>query len=235
MLRGQGEDPCFRSRFFGFFSRFLTRPYGFSWRYNAVSPCKAAVSLYAVAVMEVITAGPHRAIFLVVPALLCALALPAAAADVVVDHCGQLVEAGDTGWLLADLDCSAVSTEGVVLSDRASLHLDGFSIIGNPETSTPRQGVRCLYGSSCSVLGPGEIRGFSAAGVAGTRVRVRDLRIVGNGRAGVAAYRRVVARSVEIEENALTGSHAGLHAGRRVRVRDSVLGEHPAGATLTGN
>jgi len=219
----------------GFFSRFFTRLYDLSWRDNPVSPCKAAASLYAVAVMKVITAGPRRAIYLVVPALLCALALPAAAADVVVDHCGQLVEAGDTGWLLEDLDCSEVSTEGVVLSDRSRLRLDGFSIIGNSETLTPRQGVRCLYGSSCSVLGPGEISGFSAAGVAGTRVRVRDLRIVGNGRSGVAAYRRVVARSVEIEQNALTGSHAGLHAGRRVRVRDSVLGEHPAGATLTGN
>ncbi len=219
----------------GFYSRFLLRFHDFFWRDKAVSPCKPAVSLYAVAVMKVITADPGWAIFLVVPALLCVLALPAVADDVVVDHCGQLVEAGDTGWLLDDLDCSEASTEGVVLSDRSRLRLDGFRIIGNPETRTPRQGVRCLYGSSCSVLGPGEISGFSAAGVAGTRVRVRDLRIVGNGRSGVAAYQRVTARSVEIEQNALTGSHAGLHAGRRVRVRDSVLGEHPAGATLTGN
>ncbi len=139
----------------GFFSRFLTRLYDFSWRDNAVSPCKAAASLYAVAVMKVIQAGPHRAFFLVVPALLSALALPAAAADVVVDHCGQVAAAGDTGWLLDDLYCREEATAGAVLSDRARVRLDVFSIIANPETlsfihiSEPTKPLYISYAAFC--------------------------------------------------------------------------------------
>ena len=178
------------------------------------------------------TLPPHLFLVLVLVGLVTALLMLGAAsagADVAVSHCGQLIHEGETAYLKGDLDCRGLETEGVVLSHRARLQLDGHRIIGGNETTGGSwQGVRCKGGSRCTVTGPGLIEGFSASGVAGTKVHLRELTIRGNGRAGVAAYERVRMRDVIIEENAAMGV---LTSGQ-VRARRSRVGAHPEGEIL---
>ena len=153
-------------------------------------------------------------------------AMPAAAVDALtIDRCGEIVPAGATAYLVADLDCRGGATAGVVMEDRGRLVFAGHSIIGDPEELSPDgaalQGVRCEAGSVCTLEGPGEILGFSASGVAGTRVRLSDVRITGNAKAGVSAFENVRMRGVVIADNA----SVAVHAGGRVHARNSELGE----------
>jgi len=157
-------------------------------------------------------------------------ARPAAADALTIDRCGEVVPAGAVAYLVSDLDCRGAATSGVVLEDRARLVFAGHSIIGDPEELSPDgaalQGVRCEAGSVCTLEGPGEIRGFSASGVAGTRVRLSDVRITGNAKAGVSAFENVRMRGVVIADNA----SVAVHAGGRVHARNSELGEDPQAA-----
>ena len=137
--------------------------------------------------------------------------------------------AGETAYLVGDLDCRDSGSAGVVLSHRSRLVLGGYAIFGDPaDDSGAWQGVRCKTGTLCSVHGPGAIVGFSASGVAGTRVKLRNLVIAENGRVGVAAYENVLLRDVVIDGNGA----AGVHAGGRVRLRDSTVSEHPRRAII---
>jgi hypothetical protein len=146
--------------------------------------------------------------------------------DVVVTECGEIVAAGRTAYLLEDLDCRGSGTEGVILSHRARLVLGGHTITGDPaevaSSGAPLQGVRCETGSVCSIDGPGAIVGFSASGVAGTRVRVRDVWIGDNAKAGVSAFENVKLRDVVIDNGSLA-----VHAGGRVHASGADLGENP--------
>jgi hypothetical protein len=127
--------------------------------------------------------------------------------------------------VVADLDCRGRGSVGVVLAHRSRLVLGGHNIIGDPsETGAGGrllQGVRCEAGSICRVEGPGAIAGFSASGVAGTRVRLRDVWIGDNALAGVSAFENVHLRDVVVTDN---GTLA-VHAGGRVHATDADLGE----------
>jgi hypothetical protein len=98
------------------------------------------------------------------------------------------------------------------------LVLSGHTILGDPSETdaagAPLQGVRCETGSVCTVEGPGAIEGFSASGVAGTRVRLHDVWVGNNGAAGVSAFENVRLRDVVIADNGTLAVHAGgrLHA-----------------------
>ncbi len=146
----------------------------------------------------------------------------------VVDRCGVEVPDGETAYLSGDLDCSGTGVEGVVLGDHSRLLLSGFALVADPDEPGGRQGVRCRAGTVCSVVGPGAIIGFAASGVAGTRVRLRDVTIAGNGRNGVAAFENVVMNGVEIGENGILG----VHAGGRVRMRRSKVAGLDRGAVV---
>lgn len=171
---------------------------------------------------------PHIRFLLVATVVILALFLllvPSAGADVAVSACGDFVAADETGYVTRDLDCADYHGAAVVLSDHARLYLGGHVLSGDSLASgDPTQGVRCRAGSVCAVIGPGTIVGFSGSGIAGTRVRARDLVIAGNGRAGVAAYENVRLDNVFIDGNGAIG----VHAGGRVRQSSStVVTGHP--------
>lgn len=130
-------------------------------------------------------------------------------AAIEIGDCGAEIPENATGYLVADLDCSDAVSEGVVLANGARLFLGGYAIISDPGEDRSRQGVRCRTGSVCSVIGPGAITGFSASGIAGTRVRVRDVVVSGNAIAGIIAYEDVHLKNVSVEGNGLIGVHAG--------------------------
>jgi len=154
------------------------------------------------------------------------VALPAAAL-VPISQCGEVVPPGETALLVADLDCRDSGTEGVVLSHRSRLLLAGHQLLGDPlaenDDGAPLQGVRCKTGTVCRVEGPGSIVGFSGSGVAGTRVRLADVVIMDNGRAGVSAFENVRLHDVVVTDNATVG----VRAGGRVRAGTSEITEHP--------
>ncbi|HXC51391.1 MAG TPA: right-handed parallel beta-helix repeat-containing protein [Candidatus Limnocylindrales bacterium] len=104
----------------------------------------------------------RRALESIVSISLVAAAPVLAVADVQVTTCGASVPMNTTGFLGADLDCSASPGIGVSLGSGAALELRGFSLIGNPG-ATNADGVVCDGG--CTVLGPGTIRDFSGNGV----------------------------------------------------------------------
>jgi hypothetical protein len=160
-----------------------------------------------------------------------------------IDDCGVVVPEGETAYLVTDLQCDASSPEGIVLSDGARLVLGGYGIFARSRehrphaqseqaagaaADAPLQGVRCRTGSVCTIVGPGEISGFAASGIAGTRVRARDVVVSDNGRAGIVAYENVVLRNSLIAGN---GS-LGVHAGGRLHSKGSQILAHPDAAAL---
>lgn len=175
----------------------------------------------------------HLRFLLVATVLILALFLllvPSAGADVAITECGDLVGAGESGYLTRDLDCRDYDGAAVVLFDHARLYLGGHVLIGDPDASgNPTQGVRCRAGTVCAVIGPGTITGFSGSGIAGTRVHARDLVVVDNARAGVAAYENVRLTDVLVDGNGTIG----VHAGGRVKQRSStVVTDHPRAAVV---
>lgn len=177
---------------------------------------------------------PYIWLALVLAALVAAIFIlwvpSAGAGDAVeIDRCGQSVGEGRRAYLSADLDCRGLAGEGVVLADGARLDLAGHWLLGEPEPAGGIwQGVRCKAGGRCTVAGPGLITGFSASGVAGTRVRIIEVELSGNGRAGVAAYQRVRMRDSVVRDNGTVG----VLVGRRFRSRRSEIGNHPDGRLL---
>ncbi len=147
--------------------------------------------------------------------LLVFLWAPSAGAAMVIDRCGLEIPDGETAYLVTDLDCAGTGVEGVVLGHRSRLFLLGHTISSDPSDPGGRQGIRCRTGTVCTVVGPGLITGFAASGVAGTRVRLRDLVIAGNGRSGVVAFENIILRNVRVEGN----GDVAIHAGGRVRAR----------------
>jgi hypothetical protein len=114
---------------------------------------------------------------------------PTQAAAVDITECGQVVPAREVGNLIADLDCSDPNQSRLftlLLEHRATLNLNGFSVIG-PVGSDRSFCVFC--DGSCRVNGPGTITGceFGIAKMVGrTLLRVTDT-ISGTGWAGISA------------------------------------------------
>ena len=161
--------------------------------------------------------------------LILVAALPSFAAStrsataITVETCGETVERGQTAYLTQDLDCRGNAVPGVILADRARLVLAGHTILGDPlerdADDRPLQGVRCAAGSICTIVGPGAVVGFSASGIAGTRVRVREVQITDNAIGGISAFENVSLSNVSLAENGTFG----VHAGGRVRAQDAEL------------
>lgn len=86
---------------------------------------------------------------------------PGAAAAVDVTTCGQIIQAGETGVLASDLDCSGAGAFAVLLLRRATLDLNGHTLIGGPVSPTVK-GAAAADGSgsgSFTIRGPGVIAG----------------------------------------------------------------------------
>jgi hypothetical protein len=165
---------------------------------------------------------------IVIPLTILLLSAGRVSAAVEIHQCGSVVPEGETAYLVSDLDCDGESSEAVVLSNHSRLMLGGYAIFANGEADGPERGVRCRTGSVCTVVGPGSISGFAASGIAGTRVRARDIVVSDNGRAGIVAYENIVLHNTLIENNGSLGAHA---AGR-LRAYDSEIAPHPVAAGL---
>lgn len=118
-------------------------------------------------------------------ALACLVALSGGAAHAFdVTSCGLTVPPGQVGLLLADLDCSGVTSgPALQLGERAALRLQGFAIVGAPTQPV----VRVAERGTVSLEGPGEIRGGSV-GITALRARVlarAGIVVTGNAGAGI--------------------------------------------------
>jgi hypothetical protein len=86
---------------------------------------------------------------------------PCVAAAVDLTACGQTIPAAETGVLQTDLDCSGVGTHAVLLLRRATLDLNGHTLVGGPLSPTVK-GAAAADGSGSSsftIRGPGVIAG----------------------------------------------------------------------------
>ena len=105
--------------------------------------------------------------------VLCLLAvLPVVAFGMDVGACGVVVPRREVGELRADLLCGG---DGLMLGSGATLHLNGFTIVGSGRGT----GVLC-GGRGCTIIGPGAIVGFTAGISAPRRVRISDIAIRSN-------------------------------------------------------
>ncbi len=97
-----------------------------------------------------------------------------------VTLCGQKITDGDTGVLQADLDCSSApgALAAVLLGDRATLSLNGHTVVASPEAD----GVVGDVARHFAVVGPGAITGASTgiSGAIKSRVTVRDVDLSAN-------------------------------------------------------
>ena len=107
----------------------------------------------------------HRALFGLFVylnlAAICPSTLTAAhAADLLVTTCGTVVPSGAKGILQADLDCAAAPANqaAVVLQQKASLSLGGFTLTGAPD------GIAIRCSRNCTVEGPGTITSAAPGG-----------------------------------------------------------------------
>jgi hypothetical protein len=119
-----------------------------------------------------------------------------ALATVDVTDCGQVVPAGETGVLQADLDCAATNViAGVLLRDGATLDLNGHTLSGGK--SPLIVGVASDAARSCAIVGPGVISG-SSEGVACGRARmsITDVTLEDNGYAIDASLCRLTLTNV---------------------------------------
>jgi hypothetical protein len=149
--------------------------------------------------------------------------------------CGQVLV--DGGYLTADLDCSADTTDAptVVLGAGGTLELRGFTITSRA-TSIQVATVQCT-GRRCTILGPGtvvggsgplnEVFGFDSWEHA-NRLTVIDATITG-GALGVAAPR------VNIRNSIVSGNrNIGVWTGRANIVDSQITGNGTAGESAFG-
>ena len=153
-----------------------------------------------------------------------------AAAAVDVTTCGQVIPPGETGVLLADLDCSGLpsGSDGIVLQRRSSLDLQGHTLIG-PPPGDRAAAVGCRFGEircregrfGLDCRGPaGRCRVFSSAGTG---------QITGSG-AGIDSDHDLL-----LENLAISSSASGAFAyptGKLVATNVSVTGA--IGSGLSG-
>jgi hypothetical protein len=150
-------------------------------------------------------------------AFVSALVLSASTAGAVdVSTCGQVIQRGEVGVLIADLACSET---GVELESGATLQLDGHTL-----AVSSGAGIECEAGR-CAVEGPGVIDGQST-GDAGiylygkVRLSLRDvvIRDLDNGVLGLSRNR------VDFENVLIDGiGIMGIDLGDRSRLKGSGL------------
>jgi hypothetical protein len=172
------------------------------------------------------------------------------AAEVAVGTCGTVVASGDTGVLQQDLDCSAApaSEPAVVLANRASLSLGGFTLTGAVDGTA----VRCAR--HCTVRGPGTItsapsgpghlraaciRALHDEGALqrSQKLKVEDLNLTGCGQ-GVVGDTGPRGTKLIVENVIADGNYAGFTAAgvraQNVSVSGSGAGFNVPGGEVTG-
>ena len=145
-----------------------------------------------------------------------ALLVPARTHADDVTMCGQSVRGNSK--LVADLDCSAVDGDAVTLQGR--LHLQGFTIIGNPAHAV----VRCFRGA-CRVDGPGTLTGGAQGIRSDKNARVVEATISGNG-VGVRALKTARFDGAAVSDN----DGAGVDADKVKAESTGFLGNGGVGA-----
>lgn len=130
-----------------------------------------------------------------------------------VTTCQQVVPAGETGVLVADLDCSGLGgtdDNAVRLETRATLHLNGHRITGSPLIVTV---VRAPSKGSVRIIGPGTLADGGAGILSddGARISVTDDVTISGCTAGIRNPRgRVIARNVTLTDNSGDGIMAAV-------------------------
>jgi len=162
----------------------------------------------------------------VVSVLLCAG--PVAAVDITT--CGEAVPNYDVGILQADLDCSLDPVVAISLGERATLFLNGHSIIAAPTATAVACNVR-----RCKVLGPGDISGGHVGIYADRNLEVRDVTLHDLAYGVYSGVGKMIAANVTV-----TNAFGGLHtAGRMDAVNVNSSGNTGSGIsvikTLRGN
>jgi hypothetical protein len=165
------------------------------------------------------------------PALSLAIAAAVHAADVAVDTCGTIVPAGARGTLQADLDCSAASPgePAVVLANRATLTLGGFTLTGAANGTAVHCPRHCAVRGPGTVTsapaGPGELRAAciravpeEGAASKSQKVKVENLSLTGCG-AGVVGGTGPLGTKLTIKSVIADGNDASFTAGG-IRARD---------------
>lgn len=153
----------------------------------------------------------------------------AAAVDVDVTTCGQVVPSGARGRLTADLDCTGQPGSGydgaVVLLRGARLDLAGFTLT----VDQTRYGVVCgepcgdeplaLCKSACKITGSGGSIVGAAVGIVAASTEVRDVTITGTVTA-IASWRKILLRNATLVDNVAWGIFA---AGCKPKIYDSSI------------
>jgi hypothetical protein len=106
--------------------------------------------------------------------------LSTAAYAVDISTCGQIVDAGQVGEVLADLDCTASpNSPAVTLQPGSTLHLNGHAVASGHLgvlTDPAKKG-----GPLTRIQGPGEIRGMTSCAIwTQNKLSVADLDLHGN-------------------------------------------------------
>jgi hypothetical protein len=127
------------------------------------------------------------------------LLAPAYTHAVDVTSCGQFVRGN--AKLTGDLDCSATADDAVKLQGR--LHLEGFTITGNPAYDV----VRCLKGA-CRVDGPGTLTGGGEGIRSDKNARLVSATVSNNAGVGVRAQKTARVDGASISNNGGNGVDA---------------------------
>jgi hypothetical protein len=150
-------------------------------------------------------------------------AVPAAAVD--ITSCGEIVPAGQTGVLMADLDCTAspVDVPNVELRAGATLDMNGHSL----SRQDPGNGIAilCPSRSRCTIKGPGTIFGHVIASSGGNQV-IEDV-TVQDVESGILAYIHGTPRlgKLRLTNVTVTGAeYAGVYANRVTAENLQVVG-----------
>jgi len=164
------------------------------------------------------TFGPVGAVAILCTSLAIPLLSARANADTMISTCGQVVPAGGTGILTADLVCPT-SSPGVSVGRRAVLELDGHTISGGWAR------VHCPDGA-CRVTGPGVLTGGgtgtgiysngnlsatdvtaedNAVGLYGVQMRLQNVTATANTSHGINAFGGVKGSDVTVTDNGDTG------------------------------
>jgi len=143
----------------------------------------------------------------------------ARAADIA--SCGTTVASLDTGRLVADLDCTGSS--GVQLSDRSTLDMNGHSITGGTFAAA------CM--GSCTVVGPGDMRGATGYALTSApgRVTVSNVHFEDNALHIDCPLSRVALTDVTTSNGGTLGGSFAIRAGKLLAQRVVVTGDLGAG------
>ena len=109
------------------------------------------------------------------------LMLSSAAYGVDISTCGQIVDAGQVGEVVGDLDCTTVSgSPAVTLEPGSTLHLNGHAVAGGHLGVFTDPGKK--GGPLIRVEGPGEIAGMTSCAIwTQNKLSVSDLDLHDNG------------------------------------------------------